>query len=153
MAAIIVGLMALRTNTAISLLALCAGSVLLSSSGDNMSLVASSLTSGLDSSTNVIRIVLLFVPLLVCAIALRKQLKKTQLPLAFIPAIAIAMLSVIFVAPELSESVQASISETDVWKLLIQYQEFIIAFGLVASILLIVMTVKKPEIPHKKGKH
>lgn len=153
MAAVILAMLALRTNTAICFLALCAGSVLLSSSGVNFSLVASSLTSGMDTSTNVARIVLLFAPLVVCMVALRKHLKKYQVVLGFIPAVATAMLGAIFVAPELSDGTEGALAGTQTWEILMQYQEFIVAFGLVASIILIVLTVKKPQEKHKKGRH
>lgn len=153
MAALVLAMLALRTNTAICFLALCAGSVLLASSGDNMSLVASSLTSGLDSSTNVMRIVLLFAPLVVVMVALRKHLKKYQLALGFVPAVTTAFLAAIFVAPELSDGTQGTLYATETWRQLTQYQEFIVAFGLVSSIILVVLTIKKPESRHKKGKH
>lgn len=153
MAILILIMLTLRTNTAVCFLALCAGSVLLASSGDNMSLMASSLTSGLDTSTNIMRIILLFAPLAVVMVALRKHLKKSQVVLAFVPAVATALLAAIFVLPELSEATQASIVATESWKVMMQYQEFIVAFGLVASIILVVLTVKKPEDKHKKGRH
>ncbi len=153
MAAAVLMMLLLRTNTAICFLALCAGSVLLSSSGENMSLIASSLTSGIDTSTHVIRIVLLFAPLVFCVLMLRFHLKKSQLLLAFIPAVATAFLGAIFIAPELSDGTEGALVATETWKLLMQYQEVIVVFGLVSSLFLIVLTVKKPHDKHKKGKH
>lgn len=153
MAAVVLALLWLRTNTAICFLALCAGTVLLMMSGNNMSLIASSLTSGLSSSTNVIRIILLFAPMVVCAVILRNHLPKSKLPLAFIPAVATALLGAIFIAPELADGLEQTLANTETWKVLIQYQEAIVALGLVTSIVMIATTLKKPEEKHKKGHH
>jgi hypothetical protein len=152
-AAVVLLMLVLRTNTAISFLALCAGSVLLMSSGTNSALIASSLTSGLDSSANAVRIVLLCVPLVVCMIMLRGHLKKSQLPFAFLPAVATALLAVIFVSPELSDSTEVALTNTTTWSLLLQYQEAVVVVGLVSSLILLLVTSKKPEDRLHKGKH
>ncbi|MDQ3123930.1 MAG: hypothetical protein M3Q14_04590 [bacterium] len=154
MAALIVLMLALRTNTAICFLAVCAGSVLLESSGENLSLIATSVTSGLSTSTNVMRIVLLTTPLAVCVIMLRKQMPTALLPMAFVPAVCSVMLGTIYLAPLLSEGTQGSIAATETWKLLIQYQEPIVGLGLVVSIVLLALTIKKPhDKRQKKSKH
>ena len=154
MAAAVLIMLLLRTNTAIGFLALCAGSVLLGSSGANSALIASSLTSGLDTSANIVRILLLFVPLLVFVVILRFHLKKSLLPLAFIPAVATAFLGAIFVAPELSDGTEGALANTQTWALLLQYQDIIVVLGLVASLVLVLMTAKKPlDRKHKKGRH
>lgn len=153
MAALVLGLMILRTNTAICFLALCAGSVLLSSSGDNVSLLASSLTSGISTSTNVARIILLLTPFAVCAIMLRHHVHKSLMPLAFIPAVCTALLAVIFVTPLLSDGTEGSIVATETWEILIQYQELLMGLGLVTSIVLLAFTIKKPHEKHHKKRH
>lgn len=153
MAVVVILLMLLRTNTAICFLALCAGTVLLASSGTNLSLVATSLTSGNGASTNVARIALLFGPLLATALILRGQVKKSLMPLALIPAAATAFLGAIYIAPELSDGTEAALAATDTWTLLTQNQEVIVVFGLVISVVMIALTVKRPEVRHKKGKH
>lgn len=153
MAAVVILLLLLRTNTAIGFLALCAGSVLVDSSGANMGLIAVSLTSGISSTTNIARIALLFGPLFAVAILLRNHLQNSKLPLAFIPAAATALLGVIFVVPELSDGLEATIVETNTWQALTLNQEVIVVFGLVSSILLLVLSLKKPESKHKKGRH
>lgn len=152
-AALVLFLLILRTNTAICFLALCAGSVLLDSSGHNMSLIASSLTSGISTSTNIIQIVLLFAPVFVLAVLMRKQVKKSLVPLGFVPAVCTALLAVIFVAPLLSDGLEGTILTTDTWEVLMQYQELIVGMGLVTSVIMIALTVRKPEEKHKKGKH
>ncbi len=153
MAIVVTFMLLLRTNTAICFLALCAGSVLLVASGDNLSLVANSLTSGIDTSTNISRILLLITPFLVCAVMLRFHLKTTQLLPAMIPAVASALLAAIYIVPELSIGTQNTLKNTETWSLLTQYQEAIIVIGLVSSLFMIFLTVKRPEPKHKKGRH
>ncbi|MDQ3065085.1 MAG: hypothetical protein M3Q36_02340 [bacterium] len=155
MALVVIMMLVLRTNTAICFLAVCAGSVLLAASGENLSLIASSVTSGYSNSANIVRIALLLTPFFVCVIALRKQTSAALMPLAFIPAICSVMLAMIYVAPLLSDGSQEAIVQTNIWQMLIQYQEPIVGLGLVVSISLIALTTKKPnrDKHSKKGKH
>jgi hypothetical protein len=153
MAAVVLVQVIFRTNTAIAFFALCAGSVLLASTGDNASLVASSLTSGIDTSTNVVKVILLLTPFAVCVVMLRKHISSALLPLAFIPAICAALLGGIFVTPLLSDGTKGAIAQTKSWEVLMQYQEPIVVIGLVTSIVLVGLTIKKPHNKHKKGKH
>ncbi len=156
MAAIIVLLMFLRTNTGIVFLALCSGTVLLGATGADASLFASSLSSGLAVSTDMARIGLLILPAITCAAFLRKQIPRHKLFFAAVPAIAIALLLVLLVVPLLSQSLQDRVGATDVWSLMAQYQSVVVAAGVAASIVTIAFTVVKPENgkgKHKKGKH
>lgn len=153
MAAFVVALFMLRTHTALVFLALCAGSVLVQTTGADLGLVASSLSSGLTVSTDVVRIIALFVPVVVCAVMLRGFLSRSKSFFGLIPGIATAMLGTGLLVPLLSKSVQASIGGTDTWSLLEQYQEFVVALGLTVSIFMIALTIKKPheKDAHKKG--
>jgi hypothetical protein len=154
MAAVVLVQVILRTNTAIAFFALCAGSVLLTSTGDNASLVASSLTSGIDTSTNVVKVILLLTPLAVCIVMLKKHISSALLPLALIPAICTALLGGIFVTPLLSDGTEGAVVQTKSWEVLMQYQELIVVIGLVTSIVIVGLTIKKPHnAKHKKGKH
>jgi hypothetical protein len=154
MAAVILLQLALRTNTAIAFFALCAGSVLLAATGDNASLVASSLTSGIDTSTNVVKIILLLSPLAVCIFMLSKHISGALLPLAFIPAACTALLGMVFVTPLLSDGTEGAIAQTQTWEVLTQFQEPIVVIGLVSSIVLVGLTIKKPHgRHHKRGRH
>lgn len=150
MAAATLGLLLLRTNTAVCFFALCGGSVLLSASGENASLVATSLTSGNGTSSNVVKIALLLSPLIVCAVLLRHQLPKGLLPMAFIPAVATALLAVLLTIPLLPEGSQLSIKLTETWEVLTQYQEPITGVGLIVSVVLLALSLKRPGKHHKK---
>lgn len=150
MVAVVLILLILRTHTAIGFLALCAGFVLLGVSGDNVGLMAASLTSGMGSAAMTARIVLLFVPLVVCSVLLRGYLKKSLLPLALVPAVCTALLGVIMLMPLLPDGTEQSIVSTQTWLLLEQYHEMVVGIGLVASTVLIAMTIKRPHDKHKK---
>lgn len=155
-AVIVVLLFLLRTNTGIVFLALCAGTLLLSATGTDASLFASSLSSGLAVSTDLARIALLVLPAISTAVFMRKQIPKHKLVFAAVPAVATALLSALLVVPLLSHGLQNRVGHTDVWSLLTQYQSFIVAAGVVASIVTIAFTVTKPDhgkSKHKKGKH
>lgn len=149
-AALTIALLFFRTHTAICFLALCAGSVLLGVSGDNAALMASSLTSGMSSAATIARVILLFVPLTICAVALRGYIKGPLLMLAFLPALCVSLLSAILLVPLLGDGLEAQIHSTASWDILVQYQEAIFGIGLVASLSLIVSTIKKPK---EKKKH
>ena len=152
-AAVLLAQLLLRTNTAIAFFALCTGSVLLDATGENASLLASSLTSGIDTSTNIVKIVLLLAPFVICIILLRKHVSATLLPLAFLPATCSALLAIIFSVPLLSDGTEGAIVLTQTWEILAQYQEPLVVFGLVTSMVLVAVTIKKPHHPHKKGHH
>lgn len=151
MAAVVVLLVSLQTNTAICYLALCAGSVLLLSSGDNVGLVAQSLTSGMSSAANIAKIILLLTPLVVCTVLLRGQVSRWLLLFSMIPALCIAFLGTVLAVPLLTDGTRETIQATDTWSLLVQYQETFTGAGLVASMMMISMTIKS-NTKHKKGR-
>lgn len=153
MAALTVLILFLRANAAVCFMAVCAGSVLVEASGSNMGLVASSLTSGYGSASMIAQIVLLFVPLLACLWLVRGQVPKSLLILNFIPAVCTALLSAMLLIPLLPEDIRSQITDVQTWQLMTQYYEFVVGAGLVSSILLISMTIKKPHDKHKKGHH
>jgi len=150
MAAVVIGMLFLRTNTAVAYLALCAGSVLLLSSGENIGLVASSLTSGMSSAATIAKFMLLFAPMTVCAVLLRRQVKKWLLLFSIVPAACAAFLGTVLAVPLLSGELQDTIKATNTWDMLVQYQEAFTGIGLVASIMLLSLTIKNKEKGKKK---
>lgn len=145
MSAVVVGLLFLRTNTAIVYLAMCAGSVLMLSSGENLGLVATSLTSGMSAAAVFAKFVLLFTPMVVCAVLLKRQVSRWLFVFSIIPAVCTACLGAVLAVPLLSEPVQQSVMVTTLWQILVQYQEMITGVGLVSALMLISMTVKKHQ--------
>lgn len=148
-AVIAVVLVFIRTNSAISFLALCAGNVLVNSSGDNMGLIASSLTSGAGIASNIAKIALLFLPMVVSSFLLRGQISKSLFFLNLLPAICAGLLAVLFCVPLLPADIAKNVTDTETWKLIVQYQEFVIGIGLLLSVVLISATSKH----HKSEKH
>ncbi len=156
MAVVTVLLLLMRTNTGVVFLALCAGTLLLSAAGVEVSLFASSLSSGLNASVGIAKIAVLLSPALVCAVFLRKQIPRSKAIFAFVPALAIALLAALLVVPLLSEGLQGSIGSTEIWEILHSYQSPIVTTGIVASVITIAFTISKPDHgkeKHKKGKH
>lgn len=153
MAVVTIGLLVLRTNTAVGYLALCAGSVLLLSSGDNAGLVASSLTSGMSAAAMIAKLILLFAPLVVCAVLLRGQVHKLMVVFSFVPAACIAFLGMVLAVPLLPEATRMTVQSTEVWQLLVQYQEAFTGIGLVASICMIALTIRPKHDKHGKKRH
>src|SRR5690606_19388032 len=106
-----------------------------------------------DTSANVVKIILLFAPLAVCIFLLSKHISGALLPLAFIPAACTALLGAVFVTPLLSDGTEASIAQTQTWEVLTQFQEPIVVVGLVTSVVLVGLTIKKPHRRHHKKGH
>ncbi len=152
-AIVAVTLVFFRVNTALCFLALCAGSVLVKFSGDNMGLMASSLTSGMDFASNAAEIILLFLPVVVCAFITRGQFTKALVPLSIVPALCMGLLAAIFINPLLAGGASEVMNNTETWSLVEQYQEFIVGVGIVVSIILISMSTKRPDKKHKKALH
>lgn len=152
-ATITVGLLALRTHVALSFLALCAGSVLLASSGENAGLVVVSLTSGVGMAGTVIKLSLLLVPPLVVSVLLRRQAHASLFILSLIVALATAMLAILLTVPLLDKAVADEISGTEVWRQLEAFRELIIGGGLIISVVLVALTQKRAETKHGKSKH
>lgn len=150
LAAIVVAQLFLRTNTAVAFFAVCTGSVLVAFSGDNMGLIASSLTSGMSSASNIAKIVLLFLPLLVVAIIMRGQVHKALLPLNILPAVCVSLAGLIFLYPLLDASIKTQIDSTETWQLITQYRELIIGIGIVSSVVLLAFTSRRPKDKHHK---
>lgn len=143
-------LLFLRTNAAVCFLALCAGGVLVEYSGTNVSLIASSLSSGYQYAPNIARILLLLLPMFVCALFLRGQLPKALVPLGFIPAVATSLLALLLIIPLLPEHVSNSVVSTETWTVVTQYQELTVGVGVVMSVVLLVTMSKRTHDKHKK---
>jgi uncharacterized MnhB-related membrane protein len=146
-------LLILRTNTALCFLALCAGYVLLGASGDNAGLIATSLTSGAQAADTIVRLTLLLSPLLVITFLFKKQLSNGVILLSVVPALATAALGVLFVVPVIGGELAANISATELWRRLTVFQEFIVGVGIVVSVIVMAITLRKMDTSHKKGRH
>lgn len=144
-------LLFLRTNAAVCFLALCAGSILVEYSGTNVALIASSVSSGAEYAPHAARIILLLVPMIVCAMFLRGQLPKALIPLGFLPALATSLLALVLIIPLLPENIAQSVTSTETWAVVTQYQELTVGVGVVMSVVLLVMMAKRLHGKHKKG--
>jgi hypothetical protein len=145
----------LRTNTAVVFLAVCAGSVLLSAAGKDTNLLAHSMGTSVQVSSNAVQAAIVLMPGLISALLLRKRIPKTLLIIAVVPAVCSAIVGLTLVYPFLSGSFQNTLTKSQGWSLIAQYYEVIVVAGIISSLFVMALTIPKHhhEDKHKKGKH
>ena len=144
----------LRTNTAVVFFAICAGSVLVAAAGKNTDLLAHSLGSSMQVSTNIAQAGVVLLPAIISAVLLRKRTPKSLLFMAVIPAICTALVGLTIIYPFLSGSFQSTLTASKGWPLIAQFYELIVVVGIISSLALLAFTVPKHRKDgHKKHKH
>ena len=148
-------LLFLRTNSALVLLALCAGSVLVEFASKNMAYVNGQLQGSLLPNKFTVtgtglEITILLVPPLVTAILLRNSQGLGKWPIQIFPAVATGILGLYLVVPLLSSSLQNSVTSNHYWKLVEQNQIPLIFACIIVGLALIIM---ESRIPHKSKNH
>lgn len=145
----------LRTNTAVVFFAVCAGSVLVTAAGKDTDLLAHSLGSSVQVSTNVAQAAVALLPAIISAILLRKRISKTRLFMAVVPAFCSALVGLTIVYPFLSWSFQNTLTSSKGWPLIAQYYELIVVVGIISSLVVLALTLPKNHHKdgHKKHKH
>ncbi len=139
----------LRVNGALAFLSLCAGSVFLSLAGNDTGTIAS-LFSRSSMSEPAVKLGLVVLPLTLCLLLLRKSVSSSKSLLNIVPILLASALGVLLIEPLLPGSVQATLSSSQSWRLLLQAKELVAAAGIVVSFLFLFMT-KKHESSF--GKH
>ncbi|MCA9347881.1 hypothetical protein KC867_00565 [Candidatus Saccharibacteria bacterium] len=143
-------LVVLRANSAIAFMALCLGSLLVSGVGDSAGLLASSLTSGASLASSISKLVVLLLPLVLVVFLTRGQIKKSQLFINLLPAVASALLGVVLAESLMPGSWSEGFRATEFWTYISDYYEFILGVGAFVSILLISITNRRPSDKHHK---
>ncbi len=145
----------LKTNTAVVFFAICAGSVLVAAAGKDTDLLAHSLGSNMQVSTNVLQAATVLLPGVISALLLRKRVSATLSIIAIIPAVCSALVGLTTVYPFLSGSFQNTLTASTGWPLIVRYYELIVVVGIVFSLILLALTMPKyhKDDKHKKGKH
>ena len=138
----------MRSNAAIVFFALCTGSVLERYASSSATLVANSVTTQSNTSSFV-HIGLLVLPALITLVLLRKSISAAKTPLNVLPAVALGLVTALLVTPLLPGGVKANILNTEVWKQLNNYGDFIIAIGTGVALVVLALTYKIPKA-HKK---
>ena len=114
----------LRSDAAVVLLSLCAGSVLVNFIGSEADSFINQNAGGLQGWGYVI---LLLVPSILSMVALRKSVSPVKLPLNLLTAAAVALAGVLLVVPLLPGDVQSNLTGNFLWDKLHQYQTGIIS--------------------------
>lgn len=140
----------MRTNTAVVFFAVCAGSVLLSAAGKDTDLLAHSLGSSVQVSSNMVQAGLVLLPAIVSALLLRKRISKGLVLITLVPALCASVVGLAIVYPFLSGSFQSTLVASKGWSLIAQYYEFTVAVGIVSSMFVLALTMPKH---HHAGRH
>jgi hypothetical protein len=148
-------LILLRTNTGIVFLAVCAGSVLVAAAGKHTDLLAHSMGSSVQVSSNIVQASIVLLPAIISALLLRKRIPKSRIVLGLIPAFCSAIVGLTLVYPFLSASFQSTLTSGKGWPFLVQYYELIVVIGIISSLITLALTVPKHHSDHHKkgGKH
>lgn len=136
----------LRTNSAIVFFSLCAGSLLATQLGGEVSLIGSSVIKNGEVSNSVAYISLILLPAIFSALFMRKT---ANFALNLVPAIAVAGMSVLMVVPLLPQDIRSSIVKNETWELLNNFQPLILSVGVVSSIISLWLSKPKSR-KHKK---
>lgn len=151
-------LMVLRINAALVFLSLCLGVVLVQFVADDansfMSLLgsapATAATSAVASGNNVVKLLLLLLPVLLTAIFMIHTVRGARLLLNVLPAAGVGLLGGLLVVPLLSPGLSHNIIASPLWHQAIRAQDLIV--GASALITLLVLWLQRPKTGGE-GKH
>jgi hypothetical protein len=140
----------LKSNAAMAFLALCGGFAVITLSGSDIQhLVGQTKITSLTS--NNVDLALLVVPMLFTLFfTFRSVSSKNGRFLSILPALCAGGLLAIVAAPMISSGLQANISDSKFWHDLQNAQSYIVAIGLLASLLLVWSGGAKHAKKHKR---
>ena len=143
-----------RANAATAFMALCLGSILGQYvSYDAVELLRGYIAPNSQVTESVIKLVLLWLPVLLVAIFMARTISAKQRLINLLPAIAVGLLGVLLSVPFLTPAIQKSIEASEAWGYAVTYQAAIVAAGTVVSLLLLRMRNKADEKHHGKKHH
>jgi hypothetical protein len=140
----------LKSNAAISFLALCGGFAVITLSGSDIQhLIGKTKITSLTS--NDASLILLLVPLfLTLLLTFRSSTGHKLRLLQLVPALCAGGLLAAVAAPMFSSGLNTNLSDSQLWKDLQNIQSYIVSAGLLASLLLIWSNGLSPTKPHHK---
>lgn len=153
-AVIAFGLLILKTDAAIVLLALCSGSVLVEFANKNMAYVNGNLNKGLlphhfTISGSGLEVAILLAPAVIVAILMRGNHGISRWPIQIFPAVATGILGLLLVVPLLSASMQNSITKNHYWSFIEQNQIAAVFICILVAVIVVVFD----GLTHHKSKH
>ena len=127
----------LKSNAAVGFLALCGGFAAITLSGSDIEhLIGQTKITSLTS--NNVDLALLVVPLLFTLLLTYGSISsKSGRYFSIIPAVCAGCLLAIVAAPMFSNALQMNVTDSNLWKNLKDLQSYVVAGGLIASLLLI----------------
>jgi hypothetical protein len=142
----------LKSNAALSFLALCAGFVVISFAGSDLQNLTGQLNFSIDSS--LVNLFLLILPFVLTLLITRKSFsKKGGLVLHGLIALCAGALLALIGIPLLSESVRANFANSDFWTNLQKIQASVVGAGVFLSLVVLwAKNLKKSSVKDKKHK-
>lgn len=142
----------LKSNAALSFLALCAGFVVISFAGSDLQNLTGQLNFSINSST--LNLVLLILPLVLTLLLTRKSFSKAGgLLLHGLVALCAGALLALVGVPLLSDSVRANFADSNLWTNLQKIQSSVIGAGVFLSLVILwAQNLKKASSKDKKHK-
>ncbi len=127
----------LRSDAAVVLLALCAGSVLVDFIGSD---TADFISQNAQSLNGWAYVGLMLVPALLSIIALRKSVSSMKLPINLLTAVAAGLTAALLVIPLLPFDLQKQFTDNFLWGKMHQYQATIISASIAIALVSLWMT-------------
>lgn len=120
----------LQANAAMAFLALCLGSVLGQFvGGDLIAMLRGYIPPNSPVTESMIRLMLLWLPVLLVALFMMHTLAKKQLLLNILPALAVGLMGILLSVPFLTPAAQATIHAHSAWHFVADNQALIVAGG------------------------
>jgi hypothetical protein len=142
-----------KTNAAMVFLALCGGSVLVTLMGEDVSLLAKSLSSGNAVAPIAAQIGLLLLPVLLCVLFLKGSVSPSKMLFQLLPALATAIVGVLLVVPLLSSGAQKTLGDNFIWQQLQQFEPVVLLVGVFGSLLVAAVSSHHKKEEHHKKHH
>jgi hypothetical protein len=147
--------MLLRANAAITFMGLCVGSVLVTYTTEDVTSIASGLSSHPGATiTRWVQLLLLTLPFLLTCWFTRHSVKGSRQLFNLLPALAGGLLFTLLVVPLLAPSLQHALEHQTLWHELDSLQTAVVLGGAVLSLIFILSahrSLRKAEAKH--GKH
>jgi hypothetical protein len=142
----------LKSNAALSFLALCAGFVVISFASSDLENLTGQLNFSINSSS--LNLVLLILPLVLTLLLTRKSFtKKGVLVLQSLIALCAGALLALIAVPLLSNSIRANFANSSLWTDLQKIQASVIGAGVFLSLVMLwAKEFKRPKLKDKKKK-
>lgn len=142
----------LRANAAIVFLSLCTGSVLTQFvSADAVDMYNSFQPHSGDVAESAVKLVLLFLPALLTIVFLRGGVSGSKQIFNILPAAATGVVAVLLAVPLLAPGLRYSITGSNTWLSVEQFQGVIVGAGVLVSMLL--LWVRQPKHGKDKKRH